>query len=184
MQKNERSKFVWHDLYSVLHGHVPNSEYKSKNKSKSWEYGYNAKNDMVVISKDGTIGEIYDINGIKIALPKKPKNLKKGVNKWEVTELPKELKRIQSINEWRSRDNDFKSKYVDYIEGEFDFRYNGYWFVNNNIPTYITGHHYMYLQHTKIDVGHPDFREANRILFIYWEACKADIRCYGMIYLS
>ena len=184
MQKNERSKFVWHDLYSVLHGHVPNSEYNSKNKSKSWEYGYNAKNDMVVISKDGTIGEIYEINGLKIALPKKPKNLKKGTNKWEVTEVPKELKRIQSINEWRSRDNDFKSKYVDYIEGEFDFRYNGYWFVNNNIPTYITGHHYMYLQHTKIDVGHPDFREANRILFIYWEACKADNRCYGMIYLK
>ena len=184
MQKNEQNKFVWHELYSVLHNHVPKAEYISKNKKKAWEYGYNAKNDIVVISKDGTIGEIYDINGVKIALPKKPKDLKKGANKWEVTEVPKELKRIQSINEWRSRDNDFKSKYVDYIEGEFNLRYNGYWFINNNVPTYITGHHYMYLQHTKIDVGHPDFREANRILFIYWEACKADSRCYGMIYLK
>ena len=32
----------------------------------------------------------------------------------------------------------------------------------------------MYLQWTSIDVGYPDFREANRILFLFWEACKAD----------
>tara|TARA_R110000868_G_scaffold78911_2_gene224731 strand:- start:3565 stop:5388 length:1824 start_codon:yes stop_codon:yes gene_type:complete len=42
----------------------------------------------------------------------------------------------------------------------------------------------MYLQHTKIDVGHPDFREANRVFYIFWEACKADSRCFGMIYLK
>jgi len=42
----------------------------------------------------------------------------------------------------------------------------------------------MYLQHTKIDVGKPDYREANRLFFIFWEACKADKRCYGMCYLK
>ena len=42
----------------------------------------------------------------------------------------------------------------------------------------------MYLQWTKIDVGRPDFREANRLFFIFWEACKADVRCYGMCYLK
>ena len=42
----------------------------------------------------------------------------------------------------------------------------------------------MYLQWTKIDVGHPDFREANRIFFIYWEACKVDNRSFGMCYLK
>jgi hypothetical protein len=42
----------------------------------------------------------------------------------------------------------------------------------------------MYLQWTKIDVGHPDFREANRMFFIFWEACKADSRCFGMVYLK
>ena len=42
----------------------------------------------------------------------------------------------------------------------------------------------MYLQWTNIDVGYPDFREANRILFIFWEACKADARSFGMIYLK
>ena len=42
----------------------------------------------------------------------------------------------------------------------------------------------MYLQWTKIDVGHPDFRESNRLFFIFWEACKADSRSYGMCYLK
>ena len=51
--------------------------------------------------------------------------------------------------------------------------------MNNGKPTYITGSHYMYLQWTKIDVGLPDFREANRIFYIYWEACKADKRSFG-----
>ncbi len=42
----------------------------------------------------------------------------------------------------------------------------------------------MYLQWSKIDVGAPDFREANRLFYIFWEACKADKRCYGMCYLK
>jgi hypothetical protein len=42
----------------------------------------------------------------------------------------------------------------------------------------------MYLQWTKIDVGYPDFREANRIFYLFWEACKADSRSFGMIYLK
>ena len=42
----------------------------------------------------------------------------------------------------------------------------------------------MYLQWTKIDVGLPEFRESNRIFFIFWEACKADNRSYGMCYLK
>ena len=79
---------------------------------------------------------------------------------------------------------EFKAKYVDYIEEEFDRRENGHWFMNNGKPSYITGAHYMYLQWSKIDVGYPDFREANRILFIFWEACKADPRSFGMVYLK
>jgi hypothetical protein len=42
----------------------------------------------------------------------------------------------------------------------------------------------MYLQWTKIDVGKPEFREANRLFYIFWEACKADVRSYGMCYLK
>jgi hypothetical protein len=78
----------------------------------------------------------------------------------------------------------FQSKWEDYIDEEFNRRENGFWFENKGLPTYITGTHYMYLQWSKIDVGNPDFREANRLFFIFWEACKADYRCYGMCYLK
>ena len=42
----------------------------------------------------------------------------------------------------------------------------------------------MYLQWSSIDVGYPDFREANRIYWIFWEACRTDPRSFGMIYLK
>jgi hypothetical protein len=42
----------------------------------------------------------------------------------------------------------------------------------------------MYLQWASIDIGYPDFREANRVYWLFWEACKADTRAFGMIYLK
>ena len=157
---------------------------KRLNKSKKWKYGYNKEHDIVVISKTGEIGEIYEIQNFKIALPK-PLNIHKfSKDKWEVTEYPKELKRIKTIFDWKNYPDDFKKKYIDYIENEFKKRDEGFWYINKGIPTYITGTHYMYLQWSKIDVGQPDFREANRLFYIFWEACKADTRCYGMCYLK
>ena len=154
------------------------------NKKKAWEYGYNKEHDIVVISKTGQIGDIYEIQNLKIALPKEPSNLPKGANKWIASEYPKELKQIKSIFEWDGYPKEFKEKWYSYIDSEFTKREDGHWFYNNGAPTYITGSHYMYLQWTKIDVGKPDFREANRLFFIFWEACKVDSRCYGMCYLK
>lgn len=154
------------------------------NRSKSWKYGYNKENDIVVISKTGQIGEILEIQNLCIALPPVPKDLKKGANKWVVSEYPKELKSIKSIFDWQTYPDEFKSNWEGYIDEEFNRRDNGYWFYNKGVPTYITGTHYMYLQWSKIDVGHPDYREANRLFFIFWEACKADTRSYGMCYLK
>ena len=172
------------DLHKVIKLDATTSTITTKNKAKSWKYGYNEKYDVVIISKDGTLGEVYEINGIKIGLPKAPADLKKGNNKWVSENYPKELSKIRTIFDWNKRDNLFKDKWVDYIESEFDRREDGYWFTNNSKPTYITGSHYMYLQWTKIDVGKPDFRESNRLFYIFWEACKADDRSFGMCYLK
>ena len=38
------------------------------NKSKSWEYGYNKEHDVIVISRTGKIGEIYEIQNLKIEI--------------------------------------------------------------------------------------------------------------------
>jgi hypothetical protein len=132
---------------------------------------------------------VYNINGLIIGLPEQPKNVhsrskKKDEQYWERKEYPRQLHRIKSIFQWNEMLSDFKSMWVDYIEQEFDNRENGFWYMNYGKPTYLTGSHYMYLQWTKIDVGYPDFREANRIFYIFWEACKADKRCFGMCYLK
>ena len=162
---------------------------KRLNKGKKWEYGYNKEHDLVVISKTGEIGDIYEIQGFQIALPKIPKNIysrskEKKEQYWEQIEYPKALKNVKTIFDWRSYPNEHKDKWFDYIDEEFNRRENGFWFNNNGKPTYITGTHYMYLQWSKIDVGAPEFRESNRLFYLFWEACKADKRAYGICYLK
>ena len=176
-------------LYKIDDDHIKPKIIKQMNRYKKWEYGYNAEHDIVVISKTGEIGEIYDIQNLKIALPKATKNVYKRSDKkdeqfWEAAEYPKELSKIKSVFDWEKYPSDFKEKWYDYIDQEFNYRDEGFWFYSNGKPTYVTGTHYMYLQWTKIDVGHPDFRESNRLFFIFWEACKADKRSYGMCYLK
>ena len=170
-------------LYSVIEP-IKINTIKRLNKAKKWKYGYNKEHDVVVISKTGMIGEIYEIQNLKIALPKQPKNVFKGNNKWEVQKYPKELDKIKTIFDWRDLPSDFKNNWHAYIDSEFTKREEGFWFYNKDTPTYISGTHYMYLQWTKIDIGKPEFREANRLFFIFWEACKADSRSYGMCYLK
>jgi hypothetical protein len=155
------------------------------NKKRKWEYGHNKENDIVVISKTGKIGQVVEIQGLRIGLPAKPQNVHVfEKNKWQKLEYPKELGKLKNIFDWRAYPEEAKEQWYDYIDEEFKRRDEGFWFMNNGEPTYITGSHYMYLQWSKIDVGAPDFREANRLFFIFWEACKADKRCYGMCYLK
>ena len=184
MQKEDQNK-----IYSNVKDFIPSGVLKNKNNNRSWLYGYNEKYKLVVISKTGQIDQVIEVNGLYIGLPMQPKEIHKRSDSkvdqyWERESIPKQLSRINSIFQWNEMSSLFKDKWVDYIEKEFDRRELGFWFYNNGIRTYMTGSHYMYLQWTSIDIGYPDFREANRIFFIYWEACKADKRCFGMDYLK
>ena len=44
---------------------------------------------LLVISKDGTIGEILEIQNLCIALPPSPKKIQNTDNKWVQEEYPK-----------------------------------------------------------------------------------------------
>jgi len=176
-------------MYKVVQDYVPKAVLTNKNKNKSWKYGYDEKYDLVIISKTGEIENIINIQGLIIGLPKQPKKIhsrskKKSEQYWERIDIPKPLSRIKSIFQWNEMPSQFKNNWVDYIENEFDSRELGHWFMNNGVPTYISGAHYMYLQWTSIDVGYPDYREANRIFYLFWEACKADNRSFGLTYLK
>ena len=175
---------LWKEVVDIINPKI----LKKQNRLKKWEYGYNPEYNFIVISKTGKIGQIIEIQNLRIALPAEDECFKRSEDKekqyWQRQEYPKELARIKSRFDWEDYPSDFKEEWYDYIDNEFKKRDEGYWFFNNGNPTYITGTHYMYLQWSKIDIGAPDYREANRLFFIFWEACKADTRCYGMCYLK
>jgi len=68
------------------------------NKGKKWKYGYDKEHDIIVISKTGQIGEILEIENLRIALPKVPMRVHTNKQKkWVKEEYPKELSRIKNI---------------------------------------------------------------------------------------
>ena len=176
-------------LYSVQTSHLQQKYVKKLNKSKSFKYGFNEDLDCIVISKNGQIGEIYAIQGLKIALPPEPKQIESNSNVPEEqvftrTKKPETLDKIKTLYDFKKYPENIKEKYYDYISNEYNKRSDGHWFMCNGEAQYITGSHYIYLNWTKIDIGLPDFRQANRILYLFWEACCADSRSYGMCYLK
>ena len=176
-------------LYKVHRDHLEKKWVKKTNKKKGFNYGFNSDLDCVIISRNGTVGEIYEVQGLRIGLPSVPKEcdgmrLPREEQVFLQVRKPSTLKKIKTIWDFQTEPQHVKEQYLDYINTQFDYRNNGYWFMCNGIPTYITGTHFMYLNWTKIDVGAPDFRQANRIFYYFWEACKADKRSYGMCYLK
>lgn len=184
-------------LYRVIEPTMRLNRFKRMNKLKKWKYGYNEEHDLIVISKTGEIGEIYqfqtvdgDPDGIKVALPRiSPTRLysrskEKLEQYWERFELPDDLKRIKTVFEWEEHPEYFKEQYYDYIDEEFRRREEGFALKIKGVDTWMPPSHYMFVQWSKIDVGYPDYRESNRLFYIFWEACKADKRCYGMCYLK
>ena len=56
---------LWSEIRDVVNPKI----LKKQNRLKKWEYGYNSDYDFVVISKTGKIGQIIEIQNIRIALP-------------------------------------------------------------------------------------------------------------------
>ena len=144
---------------------------------------------VVSICPRGTLGDVIDISGLPICLPKQPRkkdiaghDLPTHLQTWSRTEMPSELARIKSMDEWYEMPKEFRQRFSPFIEEEFRRRREGYWFYNNGEPTYVTGRHYMMLQWSKIDIGYPSFLDFQRKLFVHQAACEADPRCLGQLY--
>ena len=129
-----------------------------------------------IVIKDGDEGEVLRISDLDICIPKQPpleeilfSDLPDNEQKWSRTEFPEEWEAM-SVSEREA-----------FASQEFDRRLNGLWFMNNGVPTYITGVHYYYINWCKIDVGYPDYRDRDRRFFTFWEACVKDPKSYGMV---
>jgi len=181
------------------------TKFKALNDLKEWTYGYNKEHDMVVISKDGTIGDVFDVMGLKIALPQKPDddkitNFNKTFSqqKFQREKMPKELEydSIEKITSKYIGTAASKQKQIDqyletlfkknknYIDSQYEKREKGIWIFLNSKPIYVTGTYWFGMQWVREISEHPNFRIIQNELMIFWEACKADSRCYGMQYVK
>ena len=77
-------------------------------------YGYNQEYDVIIISKDGTLGEIYYVNGIYIGLPEAPKDRKKILN-WELTSTNQKFRHIPLPNGLNEK-TQYQEQYKEYIK--------------------------------------------------------------------
>src|SRR5688572_25270648 len=83
---------------------------------------------------------------------------------WERFSLPKWYKSVlkeEENYEKKKKDGDpnfYDKQYEEFKSQEWDRRLNGFWFMNNGKPVYLTGSHYMFLQWWSIDIGYPKFR--------------------------
>ena len=146
---------------------------------------------VVNICADKTQGKVSLYFDLPIQLPKQPAkkdilfhDKPKDEQYWQRIPLPEDLRKVKSMEEWMSMPEPFRKRYTNYITQEYKRRRNGVWFYNNGVPTYITGNHYFFLQWCKIDIGYPSYLDFQRQLFIHLDACVADPRCIGQVYVK
>ena len=75
----------------------------------------------------------------------------------------------------------YDEKLEDFKVQEWDRRLNGFWYMNNGTPTFLTGLHYLYLQWWPIDIGYPKFRMPDLEKFYFMDYCIQDPLCMGML---
>jgi len=153
--------------------------YPKKDYHKQW---YCEKNDAIIIDPKGTVGEIIELDNLKIALPIPPKNKKEIL----FSNLPKEEQYWRRIEPPKGLSPDTEDQYVDYIMGEYKRRREGVWFMNNGKPEWITGTHYQGLQHIQmLDTGsYKEFRKAQQNMYYFALACIVDPRSVGMLFVK
>jgi hypothetical protein len=144
------------------------------------------KQEVINICPNNSDGPIIEIESLSIQLPKPEgflfSDLPKDQQMWKRQDIPRELAQISSMDDWYESPREFQQKWSPYIEQEFKRRKEGLWFMNNGEEIYITGHHYMFLQWSSIDIGYPTYLDFQRKLFVHLSACESDPRCLGQIY--
>ena len=149
-------------------------------------------------------GTIIDIQGLKCNLPpdgnvyniitkqlefrgiyERDKNI--GEQYWKRIPMPSWYG--DTMKKWDEFDKKKKDDELEFYDErleefkrqEWDRRLNGFWYMNNGVPTYLTGLHYLYLQWWSIDIGYPKFRIPDLEKFYFMEYCIQDPLCMGML---
>lgn len=152
-------------------------------------------------------GRITDVQGLPCCIPPDgyvynivSKKLEyRGIHKRSEFEKEQYWERIQPPNwyasvmkEWDAYDKNKKDGDVEFYDErleeykrqEWDRRLNGFWFMNNGQPVYLTGSHYMYLQWWIIDIGYPKYRLPDLEYFYFLQYVIEDPNCMGMLEIT
>lgn len=95
----------------------------------------------------------------------------------------KSAKLMPDPDHWRDPDKLTEEQY-EYARLEWHRRIYGIWIMIGGRLTWLSGFHYFYIQHFRIDIGYPGYRDRDRRWFYAWQACYDDPRCSGMVYLK
>jgi len=158
---------------------VDEKERLQKNKVAGWKYGYNAEIDTVIISKNGTLGQVFVVNGLNIGLPEKPPH--KEIINWDKTAKNQIWQREEMPSKLTQAT---QSKHEDYINQEYDRREQGVWIYINGKAVYLSRTYYFFIQWIREGNKYPNFRIIQNELMLYWEACKADERSFGICFVK
>lgn len=132
------------------------------------------------------MSEYCEIYGSNVKLPERPKD-EDAVNygrprkeqKWERGELP-------SIFDHVDYDKDGKLSLTPeqeaYAEKELERCRTGVWMWIGEKMRYITGRYYFYLKYYVLEDGNPpEFREADRLYFLFWQHWFLILWCLGIV---
>ena len=149
-------------------------------------------------------GSIIDIQGLKCNLPPEgyvfniiTKQVEfRGVYQkselnteqyWKRIPLPSwYMDTMKKLDEFDKKKKDDESEFYnenleEFKTQEWDRRLNGFWYMNNGKPLFLTGLHYLYLQWWPIDIGYPKFRMPDLEKFYFMDYCIQDPLCMGML---
>ena len=71
-----------------------------------------------------------------------------------------------------------------FVDDCWRYRIGGQWFMNNRVPTYITGVHWYFLSCYRMDVGLPRYKEIDKEYFYMWDKVVRDNNLFGMVELT
>jgi hypothetical protein len=132
------------------------------------------------------MSEVIEIYGAKIRLPERPVD-EKGINfglprkqqKWVKEELPDSFNHVQYTKDGKLVLTEEQDKYAS---EELRRCREGIWIWIGEKFRYITGRYYFYLRYYILEDGNaPDFREADRLYFLFFEYWFNILWCLGII---
>lgn len=128
----------------------------------------------------GHIVELYNGNYL-YELPPMPKkedmlfhHYSKKDQYWRTPEFPTPFA-------WKRLD---KREQFEIVQRERDRWANGVWFMNNGVPTYITGMHYDHLTNMTFEFGKAKYYDSQRLDFYFRDYCLIDPNCFGMDWMK